>query len=291
MTRLPSATVNDDSLRRNVGVSAGLHLLILLFLYFGLPVFMKPLPTPFVPIPVDIVDIADITNTRLKDQMPEPPKPPDEPPPQPVQKVAPPPPAPTPPTPPEPPKPQPQETKPEQVEAIAPPKPEPKPEEKPPPKPQVKPEAKQQPDNLASVLKNVEKMKPADTVKTPPTPVKTETQTHPKTLAPSLSDRLTVTEEDALRRQIEQCWNPPIGARNAQTLVVEVMITVNPDRTVQTAEVVDKSRMNGDPYFRAAAEAAIRAVYNPRCSPLELPDGKYDQWKVIDFNFDPRDML
>ena len=94
-----------------------------------------------------------------------------------------------------------------------------------------------------------------------------------------------------MRRQIEQCWNPPIGARDAQNLVVEVTIAVNPDRTVQNAEVVDKSRMSGDPYFRAAAEAAIRALYNPRCSPLELPEGKYEQWKNIDFTFDPRDML
>ena len=136
------------------------------------------------------------------------------------------------------------------------------------------------------MLKNVEKMKAAAPVQTP-SQVKSQAQTQPKSSAPSLSDRLTVTEEDALRRQIEQCWNPPIGARNAQTLVVEVTINVNPDRTVQNADVVDKNRLNSDPYFRAAAEAALRALYNPRCSPLELPDGKFEQWKTIDFTFDP----
>ena len=285
MTRLPATTVNDDSLRRNVGFSAVLHIGALLFLYFGLPVLIKPLPMPSVPIPIDIVDIAEITNTRVKDQTPEPPKPPEEPPPKPVEKVAPPPPQPTPPQPqPTPPKPQPQEAKPEQVEAIT---PMPKPDKKPPPPKQAE---KPHQDLLASVLKNVEKLKPAEPVKTP-TEVKSQAKVQPKSLAPSLSDRLTVTEEDALRRQIEQCWNPPIGARNAQTLVVEVNIAVNPDRTVQTAEVVDKSRVNSDPYFRAAAEAAIRAIYNPRCSPLELTEGKYEQWKNINFNFDPRDML
>ena len=41
----------------------------------------------------------------------------------------------------------------------------------------------------------------------------------------------------------------------------------------------------------AAADSAVRAVRNPKCSPLELPADKYDQWKRIDFTFDPRDML
>ena len=109
-------------------------------------------------------------------------------------------------------------------------------------------------------------------------------------MAPTLSTRLTITEEDALRRQISQCWNPPIGAKDIQNLVVEITIDVNPDRTVQHAEIVDQSRMVTDGYFRAAAEAALRALYNPKCSPLELPADKYDQWKHIDFTFDPRDL-
>ncbi len=82
-----------------------------------------------------------------------------------------------------------------------------------------------------------------------------------------------------------------IGARDAQNLIVEVIIDVNPDRTVQHAEIVDKSRMATDSFFRAAAEAALRAFYNPLCTPLELPADKYDQWKRIDFTFDPRDQL
>ncbi len=83
----------------------------------------------------------------------------------------------------------------------------------------------------------------------------------------------------------------PVGARNAETLVVEVLIEVNPDRTVQSAQVVDQMRLGTDPYFRAAAESALRALRNPKCSPLELPPDQYEQWKTIRFNFDPRDML
>ena len=41
-----------------------------------------------------------------------------------------------------------------------------------------------------------------------------------------------------------------------------------------------------DPSFRTAAEAAMRAVNNPECSPLLLPQDKYEKWKEINFTFD-----
>ncbi len=269
-------TTNDDSLKNGLTVSGGLHLALFLFLYFGLPHLIPPLPAHHDPVPFEIVTLADITNTRVTpDQQPDKPAPP----PQPQPKAAPQPPQPqdkpTPPTPAPPNQPQAEALKPKIVE-------KPKPVEKP---------APPQQDLLASVLKDVAKMKPTP----PPTP--TETKTDAKTPpaqaasnAPSLSTRLTISDEDALRRQIEQCWSPPIGARDADKLVVEVTIDVNADRTVANADIVDKSRYNTDSFFRAAADAAVRAVRNPKCSPLILPADKFDQWKRIDFTFDPRDM-
>lgn len=266
MSAVFQSTITNDSLNRSIGLSAALHLAVFLLLYFGLPHFMPPLPVPAQPIPFEIVEIADITNTRIKEkeEQPAPPAPPPAPAPkawaapEPLAKPV------------------------EKVEALL-----PKPTEKPKPPQEAKPKQ----DPLASVLKDVAKLKPSESKIDAKAPPKDQAKDQPKSLAPSLSDRLTITEEDALRRQIEQCWSPPIGARDAQNLVVEVSIAVNPDRTVASAEVVDKVRMASDPYFRAAGEAAIRAVLNPRCSPLELPDGKYDQWKNIDFTFDPRDFL
>ncbi len=279
MTRPRVTTRNDDGMRRSLGISTGLHIAAILFLYFGLPSLMKPLATPSVPVPFEIVELAEITNTRVKEQeeIPQPPQPQ----PKPEPKAA-----PAPPQPPQPEqaKPQPQEQKPEQVEALT---PAPVPSQKPkPPAP-----AKPQQDNLASVLKNVAKLKPAEEVKTPDTqsPTKSKAEAQPKSMAPSLSSRLTISEEDALRRQIEIHWNVPIGARDVQSLVVAVHIDVNQDRTVQNVTVVDKARMATDPYFRAMAESVVRAIY--QSSPLELPEGKYDQWKGIDSNFSAKDML
>ena len=272
-------TVNDDGLKNSLMFSGGLHFLLMLFMYFGLPHLIRPLPSHHEPVPFEIVEIADITNTRIKEpeEKPQPPQPQAKPtPPAPTHQQ----PQPAPPSPATPAKavepiPQAESLKPTPVERV-------KPKETP----------KPQPDLLASVLKNVARLKPAEAVKSPDTKADAKQPAQEaKSMAPTLSNRLTITEEDLLRRQIQQCWNMPIGARDAQNLIVEVTIDVNPDRTVQHAEIVDQSRMASDSFFRAAAEAALRALRNPKCSPLAVPADKYDQWKRIDFTFDPRDML
>ena len=274
---------DDESLRNCLIFSAIFHVALLLAMYFGLPSLFKPLPPPPRPlVPFEIVEVADITNTRIKEEPEETQKPPEhQPKPAPPVKAE--------EKPPEPPskaeaKPPEPEAKPEELAL-------PKPQQKPKPPEPPKPAAKPQEDALASVLKNVAKLKPAAKSEDAPKTDDKKPAAEPKSLAPSLSSRLTISEEDLLRRQIGQCWNMPVGARNAENLIVEVLIQVNPDRTVRDAQVVDQSRMASDPFFRAAGEAALLALRHPKCSPLELPADKYEEWKTIRFNFDPRDML
>lgn len=262
---------------------------------------------------------------------PEPPKPPEpkkqaaapKPP-------APPPPAPTPPAPepvavpkqPEPePKPEPKpEPEPEPVVKPEPkpepepePKPEPekvaKPEVKPPPRPRKKPEPPPE-DDFASVLKTVENLKSKPRPKEPEKPKKPE-----KSFDESIEDvlkkhsssdpaprkqrvssldpgqKMSMSEIDALRRQIERCWNPPAGAPEAENLVVEVALIIGPDGRVQQAQIVDASRMYRDSYYRAAAESVLRAVKHPSCTPLKLPSDKYDLWRETRLTFDPRELV
>lgn len=164
----------------------------------------------------------------------------------------------------------------------------PKPVEKPKP-PEKKPEVQQeQKEAFNSVLKNLMQTEPVAGEKKMEAPQTGET---PSPIA-SLSDKLAVNEITArLSRQLAQCWNVLAGAKYAENQIVSLRITVNPDRTVRDAQVIDTIRYNSDTYFRAAADSALRALKHPYCTPLDLPTDKYDLWKVIDFNFDPSLML
>ncbi len=141
-------------------------------------------------------------------------------------------------------------------------------------------DAKQEPqsdflDDLAKTLDAAE-----------PEPERPQTQK-----AVLLGNRLTISEEDALSRHIEPCWNVQIGARNPEELAVDIRLYMNRDGTVRHAEVVDKSRMSSDRFYRAAAEAAMRAVLNKRCQPLPIPPHKYEQLKSFVYHFDPSKMV
>ncbi len=105
-----ATTVSDQGLKNSFAVSALLHIFLLLFLYFGLPRLIPPLPSHHDPVPFQIVELAELTNTRLKEPEPQ---------------IKPPEPTPAPPPKPEPPKPaqvqaMPQPKPPEQVEALKP---------------------------------------------------------------------------------------------------------------------------------------------------------------------------
>ena len=96
---------------------------------------------------------------------------------------------------------------------------------------------------------------------------------------------MTLDEFDAFEQQMIQCLNLNAGVSNLENLKPVIYIEVNPDRTVKSSRVVNKEKLN-DPSFRTAAEAAMRAVNNPECSPLLLPVDKYEEWKEINFTFD-----
>jgi colicin import membrane protein len=101
----------------------------------------------------------------------------------------------------------------------------------------------------------------------------------------SMSQRTGI--DNAVREQVMQCWNPPIGAADDGSLAVRVKFTLNEDGTLSDGPTVVNSSSN--PAFRAAAGAATRAVQ--RCAPLKLPAEAYDYWRQVNINFDPKDMM
>ncbi|RDD60158.1 energy transducer TonB family protein, partial [Ferruginivarius sediminum] len=170
----------------------------------------------------------------------------------------------------------------------APPRPVRKPQVRLADKEEEKPEPRE--DRLSSILKNVERDLKTQTAETPPEKERPEPkQSKPKVTASKVSQKMSASQLEAIRRQIERCWNPPVGARDAEDLVVELRVQLRRDGSVQQARILSTERM-GDPFYRSAAESALRAVRI--CSPLEnLPPEKYDAWRDMRLTFNPREML
>jgi hypothetical protein len=83
-----------------------------------------------------------------------------------------------------------------------------------------------------------------------------------------------------------------VGAPNANDLVVDFDVQLNPDGTVMGRPQLSGSSASamGNPYTRAAAEAAMRAIY--ACTPYKLPAQRYSDWKEINpLRFDPRQLM
>ena len=294
-------------MRQSVLISVLLHASVVAIAYVGLPQMRRAPPLTEVPIIVEIVNVAEETNA---------PAPAPEPKPEPEQKkVEPPPPPPPPPKkvaapPPPPPEPEPEP----EVAAVPPPSPKPDPKPKPKPKAKAEPKPKapprlvkakprhkpRPPDAFASVLRTVEELKHRSPQRPKEKAAEEKKESFDSQIAKALASPtrrfdsalpLSISEIDLVRQQIAACWNLPAGAKEAEDLAIEVWVAMNPDGTVREARIRDKGRMESDPFFRIAAESALRAVLNPRCNPLRLPRQKYDRWKTMTLTFDPREMF
>lgn len=272
-------------------VSATLHGMLLLFVIFGLPDFLKPEPPEEpVAISVELLPISAISNVKPSESPPQPEAKPEEK--QPEQKK------PSPPvktaadTPPPPPEAVPLPDKPKEKKPAE-KKPEPK-EKKEEPKPEKK-EKKPKEDPLAAILKSVKstaqkEKKDEKKDKKPVEEAASEARSLSSQYDPSM--QVSMSEKDAIVSQISKCWNVPAGAKDAQDLVVVIRAQYNPDGSYVRAEVAAESRgrYQSDSFFRAAADSALRAVQ--RCSPLTgLPPDKYNGWRDMELRFDPRMML
>ena len=161
------------------------------------------------------------------------------------------------------------------------PKPKPKPQARR-PRPKSKPKPPPKPSDFASVLKTVSKLKKAPPVKTEPKAKKAKPAPdfHKQMVAalkrkrpqiPRIGSVISPSEFDAIRHQIEACWNLPAGARDVGNMTVEIRTLMNPDGRVRSASIIDAGRASRDHFCRSMAESALRAVLNPRCQPLRLP--------------------
>lgn len=306
-------------MRSGFSISVALHMVIFVLGYFGLPMLNRDVMMD-VPIMIEVVDVSDVTNAaqpkskakpkpkpqqKKADSKPEPAKPEQK---QYAKaKPAPPPPAP------------PKAPEPEVAVAAPQAKPAPKAKQKPKPKPKekakdkpkpkapaalarAKPKRKPKPpDVFDSVLKTVANLKSQPKPKAKEKPKKKEKKkpSWEEDIARALVSRkrgfdadkpLTISQIDLVRQQIAKCWNLPAGAKNAENMIIEIAVAMNPDGMVRDARV-NNSGMQANPFLRAMAESALRAVLNRRCQPFKLPRDRFDQWKTMTLVFNPKEMF
>jgi colicin import membrane protein len=305
-------------MRKATAISAGLHAAVLLWATLSLSGRALDAPPPDA-LPVDMISEKDFS--QMTKGAKDAPKPPEKPKPL-VEKKAEPKPeiedikpkvsekpevkaAAKPPEPPKPPEPKPPEKKEAKAEEK---KPDPKPEEK-------------KPDAIAKELKKEEDKKlkeaKAEPKPTPPKkpPVKKPPEFNPDKIAALLDQReprrhaatgnelnpdatlgrakgaaaqLSQSEIDALRERIKQCWQPPLGAQDAQDLQVVFHVMFNVNGTVlRGPDVVEGAPSALGPIF---AESARRAIL--QCQPYTmLRREHYAQWRDMEMVFNLRDMF
>ncbi len=276
--------------KKGVIYSATLHTLVFLFALFGLPALFppKPLDEPMA-YTVEILPTAAVSNVRPSQEAPakeedKQKKPePKQGPPKPEAEKAKTEPKPAPPvkseSPPPPPK---QEEKKKEEEKK-------KPQEKP---KEEKKKEKPKPDELDAILKSLEQPKaeesaPQDTAKDEKASSKSKSRS--TNFNPNSPEALSI--RDSISNQVYKCWNVPAGALNADKLVILVRVQYGEDGAARTVELAPESKAKlSDPFYRAAADSAMRAVR--QCSPLkDMPKDGYHIWQDVEINFNPKDML
>jgi hypothetical protein len=107
-----------------------------------------------------------------------------------------------------------------------------------------------------------------------------------KVITPQVADRATMTELDAIRRHIEGCWRIDPGTEGAETMSTEIRVYINPDGSVQQAQILDMGRYFSEAPFRAFANSARNAVLS--CGAIPISAERYATFKELVLTFSPQ---
>ncbi len=97
--------------------------------------------------------------------------------------------------------------------------------------------------------------------------------------------KMTQTEIDALIGQIKRCWNPPIGAAEAN-LTVALRFSLNQDGSLNGEPQIIQGPAH--PLGPSLARSAQRALL--MCGPYRMPSDKFATWQSVEATFDPRSL-
>lgn len=95
--------------------------------------------------------------------------------------------------------------------------------------------------------------------------------------------KLSQTDINRIQMHVTKYFNLSYAATEVK-IIIPLKISANTDGTIKSARILDKSSYEKDKFYRAAADAARRAVLDS--SPLPLPKGKEKEFEDFIFDFD-----
>ena len=153
----------------------------------------------------------------------------------------------------------------------------------------TKPQAKPAPDmSQASILKDLRNKKSNNIIDQNIKEEKEEIITSEINENNGENMTLSISEYDLLKQQLSSCWNAPAGAEIKKDMVVKISAKVNQNRRVveNSIRIVDTNIAKSNSIYGPITESAMRTLLKPKCTPLKLPEDKYNLWKNLTITFD-----
>jgi outer membrane biosynthesis protein TonB len=276
---MTSKDLNQDNFLLALAISLATHLVVIAIILFGLPsFFIKTIPEEQV-IAIEILPIADVSNIQTQKVQKEKAVEAID-----AKKVQ---------------KSKEKEVVKEPEEAKREDKPEVKkdvvkipdktpPDKKPEPKKDKPKEKKKNDTDLDSLLKTLEKESDGKEEKSKKQSMSEKTDAEVESKGQFNEDMpMSISEEMALRQQIERHWNIPAGAQNVDEITITLHIILSQDGSVDKVEILNKQCGAASSVLcEAVADSALRAAQ--LASPFQnLSPERFNAWKENNFVFAP----
>lgn len=153
---------------------------------------------------------------------------------------------------------------------------------------ETKKEKKIENDPIASLLKDLRNEKISKKVENENKEKNDNSLEKPTEEKPTKDAQLSISEIDLVTQQVSRCFIAPAGAEIKKGMVVRVSVQIRPNRKVyqNSIRIIDTNISKSSPVYGPITESAMRTLLNPDCSPLMLPEDKYQLWKNLTLKFD-----
>jgi hypothetical protein len=100
---------------------------------------------------------------------------------------------------------------------------------------------------------------------------------------------LSVEQRGAIGDHVRACWTTDPGMLDLDKMQVLLTVTTDGAGVARQAVVApaDQGRVAGDTRLRVFSERAVRAVLDPQCANLPLPQSMLGKTNVLTFRFSP----